>query len=90
MDVFTELPVRLDVVQVSHQEHPEKDFRINGRSSNSRCQIEHRQLLLSILGQEFGQLLGLRQSVIGVRRNDLVAFGHRWRLLFWRKQSPGA
>jgi hypothetical protein len=37
MDILAELPVRLDVVQVSHQEHPEKDFRINRRSSNSRC-----------------------------------------------------
>jgi hypothetical protein len=33
MNVFAELPVRSNVVEVSHHEHPEKDFRINGRPS---------------------------------------------------------
>ena len=35
MDILAKLPVRLDAVQVCHQEHPEKDFRIDGRSSHS-------------------------------------------------------
>ncbi|HEV8003527.1 MAG TPA: hypothetical protein VGP63_26930 [Planctomycetaceae bacterium] len=36
MDIFAKLTIRLDAVQVGHQEHPEKDFRINGRPADSR------------------------------------------------------
>jgi hypothetical protein len=35
MDVFAELSVRSNVVEVSHHEHPEKDFRINRRPSQA-------------------------------------------------------
>ncbi len=43
MDVFAELSVRSNVVEVSHQQHPEKDLRIDRRSSNSRRIARGRQ-----------------------------------------------
>ena len=74
MDVFAKLTVRFDVVQVSHQEHPEKDFRINGWSSHSRCITSGGEFADE---RRFQNPIDLPQKVILVNERLQVDSDHR-------------
>src|SRR5262249_23757212 len=44
-------------------------------------EVEQGQDELAVLGQQFGELLGIEGRRAAGRRNDLIGFSHRWWLL---------
>mgnify|MGYP006908241901 CR=1 FL=1 len=48
--------------------------------------VEHGEQQLAVLGEEGCELFGVREGVVGVVGNDLVALVHRWWFLFWRTE----